>query len=43
MTTHVSTRFYRAPELILINNEYDYAIDIWAFGCVYAELLGKID
>jgi serine/threonine protein kinase len=35
---HVVTRWYRAPEIILKCN-YDYAIDIWATGCILAELL----
>ncbi len=29
---------YRAPEIIL-NNEYDYKIDIWAVGCILGEML----
>lgn len=37
-TTYVSTRWYRAPELIFRCNEYTYSIDIWAFGAVAAEL-----
>ncbi|KAA8915337.1 hypothetical protein TRICI_002521 [Trichomonascus ciferrii] len=37
-TTYVSTRWYRAPELIFRCSEYTYCIDIWAFGAVAAEL-----
>ena len=37
---HIGTRWYRAPELILLNENYDMKIDIWSLGCVYAELLG---
>ena len=30
---------YRAPELILIQKHYDFSVDIWALGCVLAELM----
>ena len=33
------TRWYRAPELILLEKDYTEAIDIWAVGCIFAELL----
>jgi len=39
MTEYVVTRWYRAPELLLCLTEYDEAIDVWAVGCVFAELL----
>ena len=38
MTKHVVTRWYRAPELILIQ-PYTSAVDIWSIGCIFAELL----
>lgn len=38
MTKHVVTRFYRAPELILLQ-DYSLAIDMWSVGCILAELL----
>ena len=35
--------WFRAPEILLGDKEYDQKIDIWATGCVFAELLtGKI-
>ncbi len=40
LTGHVVTRWYRAPEVILMQKDYGYAIDIWAAGCVFAELQG---
>merc|ERR1719230_1335686 len=40
MTEYVVTRWYRAPELILTRS-YDSSIDIWAAGCILAELLGR--
>ena len=39
LTGHVATRWYRSPELILLEKIYSAAIDIWAVGCVFAELL----
>lgn len=38
LTKHVVTRWYRAPELILIQ-PYTSAVDIWSLGCIMAELL----
>merc|ERR1712190_572616 len=43
LTGHVVTRWYRAPELILLEEEYTEAIDVWSVGCIYAELLGMLD
>ena len=39
MTTHVVTRWYRAPELLLRAPQYNSSVDQWACGCVLAELL----
>ena len=35
---HVVTRYYRAPELILGYQYYDYSIDIWSLGCSLYEM-----
>jgi mitogen-activated protein kinase 1/3 len=43
LTGHVVTRWYRAPELILLQDNYTEAIDIWSVGCIYAELLGMLE
>lgn len=40
-TEYVVTRWYRAPEVILNASEYTKAIDIWAIGCIFSELLGR--
>ena len=42
LTGHVVTRWYRAPELILLEREYTKAIDVWSVGCVLAELCGML-
>ena len=38
-STHVVTRYYRAPELILLQPIQTSAVDIWSVGCIFAELL----
>lgn len=39
MTGYVSTRYYRAPEIMLTWQKYDVAVDIWSAGCILAEML----
>ncbi|KAJ3409222.1 TFIIH complex serine/threonine-protein kinase subunit kin28 [Chytridiales sp. JEL 0842] len=39
MTSQVVTRWYRAPELLLGAQQYGYGVDIWAIGCIFAELM----
>lgn len=39
LTKHVVTRYYRAPEVVM-ESEYDFAVDMWSIGCILAELLG---
>mmetsp|Transcript_86949 Transcript_86949/g.153985 ORF Transcript_86949/g.153985 Transcript_86949/m.153985 type:complete len:453 (+) Transcript_86949:61-1419(+) len=43
LTQHVVTRWYRAPEIILLQTGYNEAIDIWSVGCIYAELMQMSD
>ena len=38
MTEYVSTRWYRAPELVLRSRSYSAAIDIFALGAIMAEM-----
>lgn len=40
--TYISTRYYRAPELLFGNQFYGVEIDLWAAGCVVAELYSKV-
>jgi len=42
LSVHVVTRWYRAPELILIEKDYTTAIDVWSVGCIFAELMMMI-
>lgn len=39
MTGYVSTRYYRAPEIMLTWRKYNEKADIWSAGCIFAELL----
>ena len=39
LTEYVSTRWYRAPELLVGSRSYDKSIDIWALGCMIPELI----
>lgn len=39
MTGYVSTRFYRAPEIMLSWKNYSECVDIWSAGCILSEML----
>lgn len=39
MTSQVVTRWYRAPELLFGAKYYTAAVDVWAAGCIFAELM----
>lgn len=38
-TDYVATRWYRAPELLVGDTQYGPPVDVWAIGCVHAELV----
>lgn len=38
-TDYVSTRWYRAPELLVGDTNYGKAVDVWAIGCIFMELI----
>lgn len=40
-TREVETLWYRAPELMLGENKYSFGVDVWATGCIFAEILTK--
>jgi mitogen-activated protein kinase 1/3 len=39
LSVHVVSRWYRAPELILIETNYTGSIDVWSVGCIFGELM----
>lgn len=38
-TDYVSTRWYRAPEIIIGAEDYGPSVDVFALGCIFAELV----
>ena len=42
-TSYVSTRWYRAPEVILLDTQYNQSIDIWSLGLILGELMLRTD
>lgn len=36
---YVTTRWYRAPEVLLSSSQYGKEIDMWSLGCIFAELI----
>ncbi|TKR77307.1 hypothetical protein L596_018304 [Steinernema carpocapsae] len=41
MSHEVVTQFYRAPEILMGAKHYNEAIDIWAAGCIFAEMMSR--
>ena len=39
LSSHVGSRHYRSPELLLVQKQYDSATDIWSLGVTLAELV----
>jgi mitogen-activated protein kinase 1/3 len=40
-TQYVTTRWYRAPEIMLNVVNYSKSIDVWSVGCIFAELFTR--
>lgn len=38
-TEYVSTRWYRAPEVLMFSRDYSNPVDMWALGTIMAELV----
>jgi mitogen-activated protein kinase 15 len=39
LTDYISSRWYRSPEQLLASKRYSSSVDIWAAGCVLAEMV----
>lgn len=39
ISNHICSRWYRPPEAILLDKNYDEKVDIWSAGCIVSELL----
>lgn len=35
----VASRFFKAPELLVDYQYYDYSLDMWSFGCMMASMV----
>jgi len=43
LTPQVASRWYRAPELIVMEKNYSNRADLWSIGCILAELMAFSD
>lgn len=41
-TDYVSTRWYRSPELLVGDAQYDGSVDIWSLGCIFTEIFNGL-
>eukprot|EP00929_Paragymnodinium_shiwhaense_P008939 TRINITY_DN11293_c0_g1_i2.p1 TRINITY_DN11293_c0_g1~~TRINITY_DN11293_c0_g1_i2.p1 ORF type:complete len:698 (+),score=153.16 TRINITY_DN11293_c0_g1_i2:55-2148(+) len=41
LTEYVVTRWYRAPEIMLLPQRYTPAVDLWSVGCILGEMLKR--
>lgn len=41
LTDYVATRWYRAPELLLVTRNYGLSVDMWAIGCILCEFVQR--
>lgn len=41
LTEYVTTRWYRAPELLFELQNYDDRVDMWSVGCIFGEMLRR--
>jgi len=39
MTAHITTRYYKCPEMLYGSKYYTAGVDIWSAGCVFAEMV----
>ena len=42
LTDYFGSRWYRAPELLLVQKQYDQAQDMWSVGCIIFEILNAV-
>ena len=35
----VASRYFKGPELLVDFQEYDYSLDMWSFGCMFASMV----
>jgi casein kinase II subunit alpha len=37
----VASRYFKGPELLVDFQEYDYSLDLWSFGCMFASMVSS--
>lgn len=35
LSDHVCSRWYRAPEICILEKHYDFSADMWSAGCIF--------
>ena len=35
----VASRYFKGPELLVDLQQYDYSLDLWSFGCMFASMV----
>lgn len=38
----VASRYFKGPELLVDFQEYDYSLDMWSYGCMFASMVNSI-
>lgn len=39
----VASRYFKGPELLVDFQEYDYSLDMWSLGCMFASMVRPRD
>lgn len=39
----VASRYFKGPELLVDFQEYDYSLDMWSYGCMFASMVSLYD
>ena len=38
----VASRYFKGPELLVDFQEYDYSLDMWSLGCMFASMVSQM-
>jgi serine/threonine protein kinase len=39
---HVFNRYFKGPELLVDLEDYDYSLDMWSLGCMFAGMVSTV-
>ena len=42
LSTNLGTRYFKAPEMLIGDEDYDEKVDVWSAGCVMASMLFRV-